>query len=114
MYTLIVATSDATIGKLNLEEAKMTLGTALLKAKTVGVRSFRDKVSQFIHAHKMLVVTDHGNPTSVLMPYDDVLELVDVLEELQDKETLATVAEARKSIKRGSKGVLASDILKKK
>jgi len=92
----------------------MTLGNALLKAKSIGVRNFRDKVSRLIHTHEIFVVTEHGSPTSVLLPYDDVLEIVDVLDELRDKDALKAVAQGRKAIGRGVKGILASKILKKK
>lgn len=92
----------------------MTLGKALLKARAIGIRKFRDKISRLIHAHEIFVVTDHGSPTSVLLPYDDVLEIVDVLDELRDKEVLDAVTKGRKAIRAGKKGVLASKVFKKK
>lgn len=92
----------------------MTLGKALLKARTIGVRNFRDKVSRLIHSHEMFVVTEHGSPTSVLLPYDDLLEIVDVLDELRDKYALRAVAQGRKAVSRGAKGVLVSKIFRKK
>ena len=92
----------------------MNLGKALLKARSIGVRNFRDKVSSLMHSHEMFVVTEHGRPTSVFLPYDDALEIVDILYELRDKNTLKVVAQGRKAISRGTKGVLASKILKKK
>ena len=91
----------------------MTFGRAILKAKTVGIRNFRDRLSRLIHTHEMFVVTEHGSPTSVLLPYDDVLEIADVLEELRDKETLKAVAQGRSAIKAGVKGILVSRIFKK-
>ena len=92
----------------------MTLGKALLKARTIGVRNFRNKVSKLMRTHEMFVVTEHGSPTSVLLPYEDVLEIVDVLDELQDKGAIKAVARGRKAVRRGVKGVLASKALKKK
>lgn len=92
----------------------MNLGKALLRARSIGVRNFRDKVSSLIHSHEMFVVTEHGSPTSVLLPYDDVLEIVDVLDELRDKDTLNAVVQGRKAISRGAKGVIASKVLRKK
>ena len=91
----------------------MTLGKALLKARTIGVRNFRNKLSRLIHTHEMFVVTEHGSPTSVLLPYNDVLEIVDILDELRDKDTLKAVAEGRKAVGRGVKGILASKIFKR-
>ena len=92
----------------------MTVANALLKARSVGVRNFRDKLSRFIKKHELFIVTEHGEPTSVLMPYEDMLEIVDVLDELQDKETLKTIAEGRKAINAGRKGILASTLFKKR
>lgn len=92
----------------------MTIARALLKARSIGVRNFRDKLSRFINKHELFIVTEHGEPTSVLLPYEDMLEIVDVLDELQDEETIKAVAEGRKSIKSGAKGISFSTIFKKK
>ena len=62
----------------------MTISNALLKAKSVGVRRFRDGASRFIKKHEFLIITEHGAPESVLVPYNDIMEIVDVLEELED------------------------------
>lgn len=86
----------------------MTLSKVLLRAKNVGVRNFRNSVSRFVRNHAFLVITEHGKPESVLMPYNDILEIVDVLEELEDTKTLKTIAEGRRAIRRGAKGVLFS------
>ena len=92
----------------------MTIANALLKARSVGIRNFRNKLSKFIGKHELFIVTEHGQPASVLLPYEDMLEIVDVLDELQDKETLKTILEGRKAIKSGRKGLLASTLFKKK
>lgn len=86
----------------------MTLANALLRAKSIGVRNFRDGISRFIKKHQLFIITEHGSPASVLLPYNDILELVDVLEELEDKETLKTIARGRKFIRKGAKGILVS------
>ena len=61
----------------------------------------------------MFVVTEHGQPTGVLLPYENILEIVDILDELRDKSTLKDIALGRKSISRGAKGILASTVFKK-
>ncbi len=91
----------------------MTISNALLRAKSVGVRNFRDGVSHFIGKHEMFIITEHGNPTSVLLPYNDVLEIVDILEELEDKKVLKLVAEGRRAIAKGARGISASASFKK-
>ena len=90
----------------------MTISNALLRAKSIGVRKFRDSVSRLIRTHQFLVITERGTPASVLVPYNDILEIADVLEELEDKEVIKTIAEGRRAIHRGAKGILASAIFK--
>ncbi len=90
----------------------MTIAKALLRAKSIGVRNFRNSASRFIKSNQFFIITERGTPTSVLLPYNDVLEIVDILEELEDKGTLRTIAEGRKAIKKGAKGILVSKALK--
>ena len=90
----------------------MTISNALLRAKSIGVRNFRDGASRFIRKHEFLIITERGAPASVLLPYNDILEIVDILEELENKKILKTIAEGRRSIHRGAKGILASKALK--
>lgn len=92
----------------------MTIGTALLHAKSIGIRNFRDKISQLIKKHQIFIVTEHGSPASVLLPYEDMLEIVDILDELKDRRALKIIAEGRRAIRRGTKGILASKVFTKK
>ncbi len=57
----------------------MDIALNLLKAPHVGVREFKEKISSFLNKRKTLVVTDHGEPTSVLVPYKDMMEILDIL-----------------------------------
>lgn len=93
-------------------EDKMSISKTLLKARSIGIRNFRNSASKFIGKHQFLVITEHGTPASVLLPYNDVLEIVDILEELEDKKTLKAVTAGRRSIKKGAKGILAAKIFK--
>lgn len=83
----------------------MAIALSLLKAPHVGVREFKEKISSFLNKGKTLIVTDHGQPTNVLVPYDDMLELMDILEEINDPQTRSLVAIGRKAIKQGAKGI---------
>ena len=83
----------------------MAIALSLLKAPHVGVREFKEKISSFLNKGRTLVVTDHGEPTSVMVPYNDMLELLDILEESDDPEVRYLVAIGRKSIKNGAKGI---------
>lgn len=91
----------------------MTFAAMILKAKSVGVRNFRDSASRFIREHKPIVITERGVPEGLLLPYEDVLELVDILDELNDRELVKDIAEGRRAIKAGAKGISASEVLRK-
>lgn len=90
----------------------MTISNALLRAKSIGVRNFRDSASRFIRKHEFLIITERGTPASVLLPYNDILEIVDILEELEDKKIVKTIAEGRRAIRKGAKGILASKVFR--
>ena len=90
----------------------MSVSTDFLKARHVGVRDFKSHLSK-IYLNRVLVITDRGNPISVNVPYEELLELVDMLDEMSDAETSKTVEEGRKAIRAGAKGVPVSEIFKK-
>lgn len=46
----------------------------------------------------------------VNLPYSDMLELTDIIDELSDLETIRTISEGRKAIREGSKGILVSNL----
>ena len=92
----------------------MTLSSALLRAPRVGAREFRNKACAFIKAGKFYLVTEHGKPTGVFMPYEEALELTEIIDELHDKELLKTIVVGRRSIRRGAKGITLKDALKKR
>jgi len=91
----------------------MTIARALLKARNIDIRRCRNNLSRLIKKHEFLIITDHNNPESVLVPYNDMLEIVDVLDELQDKKTIKAVAEGRKAIRAGTKGIAVSRVFKR-
>jgi len=83
----------------------MNASSILLKAESVGVREFRDNASKIIKKHKPVVITAHGKKESVLVPFDDMLEIIEILDELQDERVIKLVSKARKSIADGSEGI---------
>ena len=88
------------------------IATDLLKAQHIGIRELKEHLStKFLH--ETLVITDRGAPISVNLPYSDMLELTDILDELADLETITTIQEGRKAIKRGSKGIDISNLFKR-
>ena len=83
----------------------MTMATALMKASHVGIRELRIHFSRRLKDKNPLVVTEHGTPTKVIIAYQDMVDLVEILDELQDPKTLRAVTHARQALKRGAKGI---------
>jgi PHD/YefM family antitoxin component YafN of YafNO toxin-antitoxin module len=83
----------------------MTVATALLNARYIGVRELREHLSNRLKGNKAIVVTDHGTPTKVILSYRDVVELIEVMDELRDQAAVQSVQEGRKAIRSGSEGV---------
>ena len=86
----------------------MTVSTALLNAKYVGIRDLREHLSKRLKGDKVIIVTEHGTPTKVILSYQDVVELIEVLEELRDHVALQSVQEGRKAIHGGTGGIPVS------
>lgn len=87
----------------------MTIASNLLKTNHIGVRDLKEHLSKQL-LKNTLIITNRGTPVSVNLPYSDMLELVDILDELSDAETLEAISDGRKSIKAGTKGRLVSKL----
>ena len=83
----------------------MGIALSLLKAPHVGIRELKEGLSNLLKKDKPLIITDHGEPTNVILNYNDFLEFVDIIEELNDPKILKLVAEGRKAIKEGIAGI---------
>lgn len=83
----------------------MTVASALLHAKYVGIRDLREHLSKRLKGNKAIVVTEHGTPTKVILSYKDVIDLIEVLDELRDGAAIRSVQEGRKAIKAGTAGI---------
>ncbi len=73
----------------------MTVASLLRKAKPVNVREAQAKLSQLIRSKSPSMVLSHGKPVSFLVPYEEMLDLLDMLEELKDAKLLQEIARAR-------------------
>ena len=91
----------------------MSVAVDILKANRVGVRALKEHLTAKL-LHKILIITDRGIPVSVNLPYEDVLELMDILDELSDPEIIATIQEGRKTIREGARGVPVSNFFDRK
>lgn len=91
----------------------MTTSQALLKAKQIGVRNCKNKLSSVIKSNEIFIVTEYGHPKSYILPYEDMAEIADILEEMQDKNLMRTVKEARQAIRSRKRGIPVIDVIKR-
>lgn len=90
----------------------MSIATGLMKANWVGIRELKGHLSTRV-LKKPLVITERGKPVGVSMPYSDMLELLDIIDEFSDPEALTAVREGRKAVLSGTKGITVSHLFKK-
>ena len=90
----------------------MSIAADLLKASHIGIREFKGQITAK-SLKEPLVITDRGIPISVSLPYSDVVELVDILEEIADPKIVSLVQEGRRTIKNGAKIIPAADLFRK-
>jgi antitoxin (DNA-binding transcriptional repressor) of toxin-antitoxin stability system len=90
----------------------MSANGLLRKAKPVNVREAQAQLSKLIRSKSPCMVLSHGKPVSFLVPYEDMLDLVETLDELKDKKLLGEIERARKDYAQG-KAVPAERLFKK-
>ncbi len=93
-------------------EFSMSTNNLLRKAKPVNVREAQAQLSKLIRSKSPSMVLSHGKPVSFLIPYEDMLDLVETLDELKDKKLLGEIERARKEYAQG-KVVPAEHLFKK-
>ena len=90
----------------------MTALSFLRKAKPVNVREAQARLSQLIKSKSPSMVVSHGKPVSFLVPYEEMLDLVELLDELKDRKLLEEIARARADYAKG-KSVPAERLFRK-
>ena len=90
----------------------MSSANLLRKAKPVNVREAQAQLSKLIRSKSPSMVLSHGKPVSFLVPYNDMLDLVESLDELKDRKLLGEIARARAEYAQG-KSVPAERLFKK-
>jgi len=90
----------------------MTATTLLRKAKPVNVRQAQAGLSRLIGTKLPSLVLSHGKPVSFLMPYEEMLDLLDTLEDLKNDKLLKEIAKGRAEYAQG-KAVPAGRLLRK-
>ena len=91
----------------------MTLTASLLKAPHVGVRDLRTNLSRMLHSSKPLIVTEHGRPKRVILPYEVIVGIIETLGELDDRELAESVKLSRKARHEGAKPIFVAESFKK-
>ena len=107
-YAFNIASNEVIIG------GPMKIAMDLLKADHIGVRDFKSHFSKRLKSARPVVVTDHSQPVKVIMPYADMVELLDMLDEMTDEKTLTAIREGRGAIRSGVKGIPVSRLFDKK
>ena len=79
----------------------MSVNNLLRKAKPVNVREAQAQLSKLIKSKSPSLVISHGKPVSFLVPYEDMLDLVETLDELKDQKLLGEIEQARKDYVQG-------------
>ena len=90
----------------------MSSTNLLRNAKPVTVREAQAQLSKLIRSKSPSMVLSHGKPVSFLIPYDDMLDLVEALDELKDQQLLKEIERARTEYVRG--GAVPAERLFKK
>ncbi|GEM_PF-619089 len=85
----------------------------LLRSKHIGAKLFRSRLFHYLKADDSLVITERGEPVRVMINYDKMLDLIDMMDELSDPVTIKAVYDGRRSIARGSRGIAVSRLFSK-
>ena len=84
----------------------------LKEAKSVNVREAQAKLSRLIRSKTASLVTSHGKPVSFIVPYEKMLDLLEMIDELKDQRLLEEIARGRSEYEAG-KAVPAEQLFKK-
>ena len=90
----------------------MNIPKLIKDARYVGVRELRENLAQAVKSRHFVFVTDHGKPVKAMVPYEMLLELIEVLEEFKDKTLLQEIKQGRKEYREG--GWVSAKRLKEK
>ena len=90
----------------------MTARSLLRQSKPVNMREAQATLSRLIRSKKPSLVLSHGKPVSFLVPYEEMLELLERLDDLKDQKLLDEIARARLEYAEG-KAVPAERLFRK-
>ncbi|MBI4678104.1 MAG: hypothetical protein HY748_11030 [Elusimicrobia bacterium] len=65
------------------------------------MKDLKNHLSMFFKSRKPIVATDRGRPAYFLVPYEDMVELIEMLDEAKDAELVKLVKTGRQAYARG-------------
>ena len=89
----------------------MTLSQRL-RARHIGVKELKNNLSMLFRSHKPIIATDRGQPAYFLVPYDDMVEMMEFMEEARDAGLVAEIKAGRQAYAKGGWSPVA-DLWKK-
>ena len=79
----------------------MTVMGLVREGMHIGVRQLRENLARVLKSPRTYFVTDHGKPVRAVLSYPVLLELLEMLEELKDKNLVREVAQGRDEYRSG-------------
>jgi hypothetical protein len=80
----------------------MTYRSIFRDAKPVNMREAQAGLSKLAKSSKPSLIISHGKPLSFIIPYDEMLEVLDMVEELRDVRLIKGIALARSEYENGN------------
>jgi antitoxin (DNA-binding transcriptional repressor) of toxin-antitoxin stability system len=79
----------------------VTTKSILRQSKPVNVREAQATLSRLIRSKNPSLVLSHGKPVCFLVPYEEMLDLLEMLDDLKDRKLLEEIARARSEYTEG-------------
>lgn len=75
--------------------------TELLKAKHIAAKNLRENIFKILGGTKRFIAMKNGKPEMFLIPYEDMVELVEMLEESKDAVLRERIERSREEYRKG-------------
>ena len=85
----------------------MNLSTEVLKSEHLGIKDLKIGLNK-LKLSKWFIATSDNKPISVNVPYNDFLEMMELIDDLQDNHLVQSIKEGRNAIAKNSKGFASS------
>ncbi len=85
----------------------MNLSTVALQSEHLGIRELKIGLNK-IKLSKWFISTSDNKPISVNVPFNEFLDLMELIDDLQDNHLLKDIQEGREAIKNIKQGFVSS------